>query len=55
MYFLDTTFIVGLFVSNEQWHPEAIQIYKKIKNSRLVISKLVIAETVTVLKKQTSN
>lgn len=50
MYFLDTTFIVGLFVSNEQWHPEAIEIYKKIKNNRLLISKLVIAETLTVLK-----
>lgn len=50
MYFLDTTFIVGLFVSNNQWHPQAIEIYKRIKNHRLVISKLVIAETVTVLK-----
>lgn len=50
MYFLDTTFIVGLFVSNDQWHPQAIEIYKRIKNHRLVISKLVIAETVTVLK-----
>ena len=37
-------------MSHEQWHPEAVEIYKKIKNSRPVISKLVIAETVTVLK-----
>lgn len=50
MYFLDTTFIVGLFVSNDQWHSQAAEIYKKIKNERLVISKLVIAETITVLK-----
>lgn len=50
MYFLDTTFIVGLFVSNDQWHPQAIEIYKKIKNDRMIISKLVIAETITVLK-----
>lgn len=50
MYFLDTTFVVGLFVSNDQWHPDAIEVYKKIKNGRLVISKLVLAETVTVLK-----
>ena len=49
MYFLNTTFIVGLFVSWTR-HPEAVEIYKKIRNSRLVISKLVIAETVTVLK-----
>ena len=50
MYFLDTTFIVALFVSNDQWHPQAINIYKKIKNDELIISKLVIAETITVLK-----
>lgn len=50
MYFLDTTFIVALFVSNDQWHPQAIKIYSKIKNSELIISKLVIAETITVLK-----
>ena len=50
MYFLDATFLVGLFVSNDQWHPQAIEVYKKIKNGRLIISKLVIAETVTVLK-----
>ena len=50
MYFLDTTFLVGLFVSNDQWHPQAIEVYKKIKNGRLIISKLVIAEMVTVLK-----
>ena len=50
MYFLDTTFMVGLFVSNDRWHPQAVEIYKKIKNHRLIISKLVIAETVTVLK-----
>ena len=50
MYFLDTTFLVGLFVSNDQWHPQAIEIYRKIRNDKLVISRLVIAETVTVLK-----
>lgn len=50
MYFLDTTFIVALFVSNDDWHPNAVEVYKKIKDGDLVISKLVIAESVTVLK-----
>lgn len=50
MYFLDTTFIVALFVSNDPWHQQAVDICKKIKNSEFVISKLVIAETITVLK-----
>ena len=50
MYFLDTAFIVALFVSNDQWHPQAIEIYEQIKNNKLIISKLVIAETITILK-----
>ena len=50
LYFLDTVFIVALFVLNDQWHPKAVEIYEQIKNEKLIISKLVIAETVTVLK-----
>lgn len=50
MYFLDTTFIVALFVSNDNWHSQAAEVYNKIKNKKLIISKLVIAETFTVLK-----
>ena len=50
MYFLDTTFLVALFVSNDDWHSQAVQVYGKIKNDKLMISKLVIAETMTVLK-----
>ncbi len=50
MYFLDTVFIVGLFVSNDQWHSRAKEIYQQIKNEKLVISNLIIAETMTVLK-----
>lgn len=50
MYFLDTTFIVALFVSNDDWHNQAVQVYQKIKGNKLVISHLVIAETIAVLK-----
>ncbi len=50
MYFLDTTFVVALFVSNDDWHPQAVKVYEDIKNQKLVISNLVIAETITVLK-----
>jgi len=50
MYFLDTTFIVALFVSNDDWHNQAVQVYQKIKGNKLVISYLVIAETIAVLK-----
>lgn len=54
MYFLDTTFIVGLLVSTDQWHEPAVEIYNKIKDEELVISKLVIAETITILKNKLS-
>lgn len=50
MIFLDTTFIVGLFVSNDNWHESAVKVYNNIKGQKLVISKLVIAETVTIMK-----
>ena len=50
MYFLDTTFIVALFVSNDDWHQQAVDVFQEIKNQQLTISKLVIAETITVLK-----
>ena len=50
MYFLDTTFIVALFVSNDQWHSQAVNVYERIKGQELAISKLVIAEVVTILK-----
>lgn len=50
MYFLDTTFVVALFVSNDDWHENAVRVYTKIKNQKLAISKLVISETITVLK-----
>ena len=50
MYFLDTTFIVALFVSNDQWHSQAVDVYGRIKDKELAISKLVIAEVVTILK-----
>ena len=39
MYFLDTTFIVALFVSNDQWHSQAVNVYERIKGQELAISK----------------
>ena len=50
MYFLDTTFIVELLVSTDQWHDSAVKIYNEIRKDELFISKLVIAETITILK-----
>ena len=48
--FLDTNFIVGLFVENDAWHEDAEKLYYKYENEKMVISKLVIAEAVTLMK-----
>ena len=52
MIFLDTNFLISFFVSKEEDHQRAVEIAQTIKNEEKIISKLVIAETVTVLKKK---
>lgn len=48
--FLGTTFIVGLFVENDTWHENAEKLYYKYEKEEMYISKLVIAEAITLLK-----
>ena len=36
MYFLDSTFIVALFVLNDPWHSQSLEVYEKIKNHKLI-------------------
>lgn len=50
MIFLDSSFLIALFVPNDQWHNDAVRVYNDIKNDKLVISKMVIAETITLLR-----
>lgn len=50
MIFLDSSFLISLFTEKEIHHHKAIKIYRKIKNKELIISKLVIAETITLLR-----
>ncbi len=49
MIFLDSSFLIALFVPNDQWHNDAVRVYNDIKNDKLVISKMVVAETITLL------
>jgi len=51
MIFLDTNFLISFFVNKEEDHLRAVEIAKIIENEEKIISKLVIAETITVLKK----
>ena len=48
--FLDTNFIVGLFVENDTWHENAEELYYKYEKEEMYISKLVIAEAITLMK-----
>jgi predicted nucleic acid-binding protein len=47
MIFLDASFLIAIFVENDQWHQDALKILPKIANKKKFISKLVIAETIT--------
>jgi predicted nucleic acid-binding protein len=48
--FLDTNFIVGLFVENDTWHEDAEKLYYKYEKEEMYISNLVIAEAITLMK-----
>lgn len=48
--FLDTNFIVGLFVENDTWHENAEKLYYKYEKEEMYISNLVIAEAITLMK-----
>jgi predicted nucleic acid-binding protein len=48
--FLDTNFIVGLFVENDTWHEDAEKLYYKYEKEEMYISNLVIADAITLMK-----
>ena len=52
MIFLDISYLIAFFVKREENHERAVEIAKIIKNEEKIISKLVVAETITVLKKK---
>ncbi|MDR0900357.1 MAG: PIN domain-containing protein [Methanobrevibacter sp.] len=52
MILLDANYLISLFVKREKNHERAIEIAKYIQNEEKIISKLIIAETITILKKK---
>ena len=53
MIFLDSSFIIGLFVENDQWHDDALKLSRYIDTKdELVISNLVLSETLTGINKK---
>ncbi|MCL2687808.1 MAG: PIN domain-containing protein [Methanobrevibacter sp.] len=53
MIFLDSSFIIGLFVENDQWHDDALKLSNYIDTKdELVISNLILSETITTINKK---
>ena len=49
MIFLDTNYIIALFIKEHDFHERAVEIFEKIKNRELIISNSIILEVMTVL------
>lgn len=50
MIFLDSSFLISFFAGKDRHHEKAIKIAEKIENKEKIISKLVIAEVITILR-----
>jgi len=51
MIFLETTFLVGLFLKKDEYHQKALKIMETIKPKEKIISEMIIYKTLTVLRK----
>lgn len=49
MIFLDSTFLIGLFSQNDQWHENAKKLYQKISQEEFIITDHIISETITMI------
>jgi len=45
LLFIDTTFILGLTVENDQWHDDALKLFPKVEKSKRYISNIILTET----------
>ncbi|MGL6297941.1 MAG: type II toxin-antitoxin system VapC family toxin [Methanobacteriaceae archaeon] len=52
MIFIDSNYIVGLFVKNDNWHEKANAIIDYIDKKEKVTCNLVISETITLINKK---
>lgn len=51
MIFLEASFLVSYYIKKDKYHKKAIKIMDKIDETDIVISKMVIFEVMTVLRK----
>jgi len=52
LIFIDTNYIVGLFVKNDQWHEKAKEKEPYIENKDKLITNLILSETITLINKK---
>jgi predicted nucleic acid-binding protein len=52
MIFLETSFLVALFLKKDEHHKRALEVMETLKDKEKVISEMVIYETLTVLIKK---
>ena len=49
MIFVDSSLIIAMVLTKDQWHKKAVQLIKKIDKEEKVISDLMVAESVTTI------
>ncbi|KZX14665.1 tRNA(fMet)-specific endonuclease VapC [Methanobrevibacter cuticularis] len=49
MILVDTNFLVGLYVTNDQWHEAAVKISDEVYNQEKIITDLIISEIITLI------
>jgi len=47
LIFVDSSLIIAMVLTKDQWHQKAVQLIKKINNEEKVISDLMVAESIT--------
>jgi len=45
LFFIDTTFILGLILKKDQWHNNSLELSTKVKKSDRCISNIILLET----------
>ena len=50
MIYLDTSFIVSLFINSEKHHKKVVNIWERNINQEKIISNIILSETITMLK-----
>jgi len=52
MIFLETSFLIALFIEKDKYNERAMEIIKNIEDNQVIISEMIIYETLTVLRKK---